>query len=103
MLGRFAWFWFNKKHTLESLFPCIFLCHIQEPAKVIYFSFHICVQQTHITLTPTPEYVVLATKRNCCIQCIFYLCTSIGNRGKIRVGGSSIHITRVTEYIGSTP
>src|SRR6478752_5039872 len=103
MLGRFAWLWFNEEVSFESLLARIILCHIQESTKVIEFAFHVGVQQGHITLTATPEYIVFSTQCNGCVECILHLRSCPAQYLEIRIRSSTIHISWIRKYIRCSP
>ncbi|MNI30406.1 hypothetical protein D3C73_842530 [compost metagenome] len=65
--------------------------------------FHIGIQQAHITFPSPPEHVVFTIKCDGGIQCGFYLCSTMGQYLKIRIGRGAIHVTSVTEEVGCTP
>src|SRR5690242_13588847 len=103
MLGWLAWFWLDKKNAVKSLLSCIILRHIQKAAKMINLTFHIRVQQTHIAFSSAPENIILATKLNRSINGILDLGSCIGERMKVGIGCSAIHIARVREHVCSSP
>src|SRR5690606_2007906 len=103
MLCRFCWFWLNEEHSFEALLSRIIFCSMQETSEMLLLSFHICVQQTHIAFTTSPENIILTTQRDGCIQRIFYLSCSVCKYMEIRVCRSTVHIAWVRKQISCSP
>src|SRR5574343_59828 len=103
MFGGLAGFGFDKEYPFETLTACIITRHGQKTTQMIQLTPHISIQQGHITFTPAPEYIILSSQCNGGIEGIFYLCTGIGQSGKIRIGRSPVHITWIRKHVSRTP
>src|SRR5215217_5917105 len=85
VLAGFTRLWLNEESTFKALFSCIVFCSVQKAGEVFFLALHIGIEQAHITLTATPEYIVLAVECNRRIQRCFYLGTTMGQNLKIRI------------------
>ena len=93
----------DEECALESLCTCIVAGHLEHCCHMLFLTLHIGVQEAHVTLAATPEYVALATQLDCCIDSVLDLNHSAGCNVKVRVGGSAVHITLVSKYVGCSP
>ena len=96
-------FRFDQESTFETTGTSIVTSDSQHLCQVFFFTFLICVQKRHIAFTTTPEYIVLTTQFDSCVDCILDLNSSTSYYVKIRISSSTVHITCMTKYIGSTP
>ena len=103
MLSRFHRFRFNQESTFKTTGTSIITSNSQHLCKVFFFTFLICIQKRHITFTTTPKHIVLTAQFDSCVNCILNLYSSTGHYVKIRICCSTIHITGMAEYVGSTP
>ena len=103
MFCRFHRFRLNQESTFETTGTSIITSDGQHFCQVFFFTFLICIQKRHIAFTATPEYIVLTTQFDRCIDCILNLNSSTSYYVKIRVSSSTVHITCMAKYVGSTP
>src|SRR5659263_231709 len=73
---------FNIEGALETLFPSIVSCQGKHHGQVLDLPLHVGVEQGEIAFTAAPEDITLSAES---------------------VGGSAVHVTRVTEDVCSTP
>ena len=103
MLGRFHRFRLNQERTFEAACTGIVACNGQHLCKVFFFTLLVGIQQRHIAFASTPEHVVRTAQFDCCVNGILDLNGSAGHNVKVGIGGGTVHVTCMTEYVGSTP
>ncbi len=103
MFHWFHWFWFNQEYAFETFCTGIIAGFGQHGTHVLFFTFHISIQQRHITFASSPENISFTTQFDSCIHSIFNLNHCTGCCIKIRICAGSVHIACMRKYIGSTP
>ncbi len=103
MFGRLHGFRLDEEIPLEAFRTGIIARQGQHHGQMFLFTFHVGIQQTHVTFTSAPEHIVLSSKFNGGIQRIFDLRGGISHTLKIGIGGRSVHITFVAENVGRSP
>ena len=101
MLRWFHWFRLNEECSLETLSTSIIASHGEHSSHVLFLAFLVSVEEAHVAFTSTPEHIVLSTELDTCIDSVLDLHDSTRHHVEVRVSGSTIHITSVTEHIGS--
>src|SRR5688572_88348 len=103
VLGWFTRFGFNKELPFETILSSIVSRNMEEFRKVFLFTFHICIQQAHITFPASPKNIIFPTQLYSSIQCSFYLCSAMRQHMKVWIGSGTIHISFIGEKICSAP
>lgn len=56
MLHWFLWLWFDQELPSEANLLLVVCSHLEELAHVVELSPHVCVEQTLVALTTSPEH-----------------------------------------------
>ncbi len=70
---------------------------------MLFFTLLVSVEKAHVTFAATPEHIVCTTEGDSCVDSVLDLNCSASYYVKVGVGSSTVHVTAVTEYVGSTP
>ena len=70
---------------------------------MLLLALHIGVEEAHIALTSTPEHVAVTAELDGGVDGVLDLQHCACSHVEIRVGGCTVHIALVAEYIGCTP
>ena len=104
VLGRFHRFRLNQEGTGKAFGACIVAGDGQHLRQVFFFTFLVGVQQRHIAFTSAPEHIVVGTTQfDSSVDSVLDLDGGTGYHVEVRIGGGTVHVTRVAEYVGRTP
>ena len=103
MLCRLHRLRFDQEGTFETILTAIVASDRQHHRQMLFLPFHVRVQKAHITLTTTPENIVLTTKGDAGIDCVLNLRTSASDCREIGICRRTVHIALVAEDISRRP
>ena len=103
VLGRLHGLGFDEEGAGEPLGAGIVACSGKHLSQMFLLTLHIGVEQAHITLASTPEHVILTTQFDGGVDGVLDLHGSASHYIEVGIGGSTVHIALVAEYVGSTP
>src|SRR5690606_33839659 len=64
VLGGFHGLRLDQESTFKTILPGIVFYRMQEAGQVLFFSFHIGIEQRHIPFSPAPEHIAFSAQLN---------------------------------------
>ena len=103
VLGRFHRFRLDEERAFEAFGAGIVAGCLQHLCQMFLFTLHVGVQQAHVAFAPAPKHVVRAAQFDGGIDGVLDLHGCACHHVEIRVGGRTVHIAFVSEYVGRAP
>ena len=103
VLGRLHRFRLDEERAFEAFGAGVVAGGLQHLCQMFLFTLHVGVQQAHVAFASAPEHVVASTQFDGGVDGILDLYGCACHHVEIRVGGRTVHIAFVSEYIGRTP
>ena len=103
MFGGFHRLWLDQECTGETFGAGIVAGHGQHGCQMFLFALLVGIEQAHVAFAASPEHIVLSAKCNCSVDSVLYLHGGTCHNVEIGVGGCSVHVACMAEYIGGAP
>ena len=103
VLGGLHGFRLNQECSLEAVGAGIVACRSEHLCEVVFLALHLGVEKGSVAFASAPEHIARASELDCGVDGILDLHGCAGNYIKIGIGGCSVHVALVSEYIGCAP
>ena len=103
MLGGLHGLRFNEECAFEAFCACVVACEGQHHCQVLFFALLVGVEDAHVAFAASPEHIVGTAQLYCGVDGVLNLYGGAGHYVEVGIGGGSVHVAGVAEYVGGAP